>query len=56
MQPGNQCSHGFAGGIVALMGVGDEEVVGHDKLLSLLAAELDSVGLPHGVQLRQRFL
>jgi hypothetical protein len=29
VQPGDQCSHGFAGSIVALMSVGDEEVVGH---------------------------
>ena len=29
MQSGNQRNHRFAGGIVTLMGIGDEQVVGH---------------------------
>ena len=29
VQPGDQCNHDFAGGIVALVGVGNEDVVGH---------------------------
>jgi len=32
VQPGDQRSHCFATGIVDLMGVGDEQVVGHDAL------------------------
>jgi hypothetical protein len=39
VQPRDQRGHRFAGGVVALMRVGDEEVVGHTGFISQTAIQ-----------------